>query len=132
MSLLPFSGDFFDCRGLERAPVFFVTDYGHVRKQRTGWTLLSTALHKFAEIQPNLVGELCQVLHNVRVVGCDVCAFRLVCPQIVQDRLLQIRERFVLIPERQLLLTPRKMKFPRATADRLKILAVVVVERLVA
>ena len=130
MSLQTFCGNRICCCGVNRAPVLSVTDDRNVGKQRAGWSLRLSALHELAEVFPHGVGEFRHLPHNLGIARRHVCAFGFVRVQVVEDRFLKVGERFVLVPERQLFFASRQMEFPLTAAYRLKILAVVVIERL--
>ena len=83
MSLLPFPDDCFDDVRIERAPVFFVADHWHIRKERTRWALLSATQHEFAEAFSNCLGECSQLIHKVWIVARDVRAFGDIRVQVV-------------------------------------------------
>ena len=107
-----------------------MADHRDVGEQRTSPTLCRSALHEFAEFSSGRIGELHQFVNDVGVVGSNIGRFRFVLSQIVQHRLFQVGEFLVLVPERNLLWGSRQMKFPVIAADRLKVLAVVIEERL--
>ena len=107
------------CHGrVNSAPILFVADDRGVGKQRAGWSLESAALHEFAEVLSSRFGELRHVLHQIRMVGCNVRGFGLVGAQVVQNGGLKAGERFVPVPERQLLFASRQVSFhgPRRIA----------------
>ena len=56
---------------------------------------------------PTTPGETHHLFDNFRILGGHVRFFSLVCLQVVQNWLWKIRERFVVIPERQLFFAAR-------------------------